>query len=537
MSKGFDQNTNDYGFAPQLAEDMRRKGVDLPLTAKVLTRFNEGQFDHIVPIEVKGIPVVDGETVIDMTGDLNETFTLHTAQENIDRLGLEIDLTDIGQVDRDQITFDRNALAELGVRLYPVLGYGVLNGGSASSYFDHKKNEAFDPKVYEICRSEFEVLEQLGKDNAKGLAPAFINEDKTPGPSFIELKMRALLVEILRYQALENPQSQHLLPFFQMTSIFTHDELAEAYQHYRESIWLNELIAATGVDVTEVHTRMQPMLAAFSHSSQGKSKTLFTNAWNKENNILAMPGGHGQNFEILQEIYRNFLAQGIKYVYLGNVDNLGFTVDPVSLALVALKNKQAGFDFAFRTAVDVKGGILVIDQRKRMNCADIGPAISKEAVLAAEGSGKKILFNCATGLFDLEYLVNRLDDIKDNLPVRFSDQDKDAGKYSQAEQVTWEIIGMLDDFLIFGIDKYDRFLAAKIALESLMASGVGLERADYPTDPNPASDLKKVALELHQGLSRKLATTYGAKKEGRRWVPQTVGELRAGFFRLGLRLS
>ena len=34
-----------------------------------------------------------------------------------------------------------------------------------------------------------------------------------------------------------------------------------------------------------------------------------------------------------------------------------------------------------------------------------------------------------------------------NLPVRFSDQDKDAGRYSQAEQVTWEIIGMLEDFI------------------------------------------------------------------------------------------
>ena len=219
-------------------------------------------------------------------------------------------------------------------------------------------------------------------------------------------------------------------------------------------------------------------------------------AYGKPNNPLPMPGGHGQNFQILSRCYRELFDRGIKMVYLGNVDNLGFTVNPVAVALLALQGKNGGFEFAFRTVVDTKGGVLVLDQDGRLNCADLGVAISQEEVLAAEKRGEQILFNCATGLFDLEYLVAHLEEISTNLPVRFSDQDKDAGRYSQAEQVTWEIIGMLEDFYVFGIDKYDRFLAAKIVLETLLASGVGLNDPRFPQVDDPAQDQKRPPLSF-----------------------------------------
>jgi hypothetical protein len=161
-----------------------------------------------------------------------------------------------------------------------------------------------------------------------------------------------------------------------------------------------------------------------------------------------------------------------------------------------------------------------------MNAADLGVAVGKDEVAEAERKGKKILFNCATGLFNLEYLVGALDHIIENLPMRFSDQDKDAGKYSQAEQVTWEIIGMLDYFVVFGVDKYDRFLAAKMLLDTLMTSGVKLDDPAYPTDEDPAADLRGTAKKLHAGLERKLTTVYGMRREGEQWVPKTVDELR-----------
>ena len=111
--------------------------------------------------------------------------------------------------------------------------------------------------------------------------------------------------------------------------------------------------------------------------------------------------------------------------------------------------------------------------------------------------------------------------------MRFADQDKDAGRYSQAEQVTWEIIGMLDDFFIFGVSKYDRFLAAKLLLDCLMTSGIGLNDPSYPTDPNPAVDLRRIAAELNAGLVRKLSTVYGMKLVSGRWEPKTAVELVA----------
>jgi UTP--glucose-1-phosphate uridylyltransferase len=518
----------NFGFSPVLAADMRQKGIDLAITRRILDKINQGVYDHFEPIRVSGLPEVDGKKVIDLTADLTWTLDLTTARRNIDRLGLDIDLTAFGRVTGAAISFTKVDLARLGVYLYPVTSYGILNGGSASSYFDFKKNQGLNERLLQICRPQFEILANLAKDKAKGLAPAFINPDGTPGPSFIELKMRAVLIAALKYQV-SVARRPCLAPMFQMTSVDNNQEIQEAYREYQNSPYLRELISATGIQITEVKTGVQPMLAAYTPSRQGRPKNVFTTAYGAVNNTLPMPGGHGQNFEVLRQVYRDLFNSGIRFIYLGNVDNLGYTVNPVTLALIALNHKTAGFEFAFRTAVDVKGGILIYDQQSRLNCADIGPAISATAVLEAEKSGKSILFNCATGLFDLEYLVDHLETISENLPMRISDQDKDAGQYSQAEQVTWEIIGILDDFLIFGIDKYQRFLAAKLVLESLMASGVGLNHPEYPTDPDPKNDLKTIAQKLNRGLEYNLATIYGLKKSGARWQPRTPAELSDAF--------
>ena len=518
-------NNDNYGFPESLAIEMREKGIDLRLTRGILTKYNAGEFDRFQPVKAIGIPKIDGKGIIDLTGEVDIRVDLKTAQSNLEKWGLKVNLSELCKVEGKEGVFDKKALHNLGILLYPFLGYGILNGGSASSYFDYKKNRSFNPHFFEICKDEFSVLEAIGKNKSKGLVPAYINEDGTPGASFIELKMRSLLIETLRYQKITGNKGQRILPMFQMTSIYNNKEMKEAYQLFENSPYLRELATKTGVEVTKVLTGVQPMLAAFTHSSLGRPKDIFTNAFGKENNPLPMPGGHGQNFAVLRDTYQELLEKGIKMVYLGNVDNLGFTVNPVAVALLALQAKQAGFEFSFRTVVDVKGGVLVIDQNNRLNCADLGVAISQEDVFAAEERGEKILFNCATGLFNLEYLVSHLDSIIENLPVRFSDQDKDAGLYSQAEQVTWEIISMLDDFYVFGIDKYDRFLAAKLVMETLMASGIGLEDLRFPKEEDPEKDLKYTASRLHQGLKQKLSTAHGMKKVSGRWEPKSVEEL------------
>jgi UDP-N-acetylglucosamine pyrophosphorylase len=301
-----------------------------------------------------------------------------------------------------------------------------------------------------------------------------------------------------------------------MTSVFTDAAIAEALRSYRESPLLAGLIAETGIDITRLETAAQPLIAAFTHSAAGERKEIFTRAWGKENSVLGLPGGHGQNFLILKNIYRRLRESGKRFVYLGNVDNLGFTPDPAGIALLALSGSPAGFDFAFKTAVDTKGGVLVRDAGGGLTCADIGPAISPGDVAAAEKSGTPILFNAATGLFDLDYLAAHINDIADGIPLRWSDQDKDAGRYSQAEQVTWEVIGLLENPLIFGIDKFRRFLAAKLLLESLMTSGLGLERGDFP------EELRALALSLHKGFVWNMENSFGMKSEGGRWIPASA---------------
>ncbi|MBN1698470.1 MAG: UTP--glucose-1-phosphate uridylyltransferase [Spirochaetales bacterium] len=510
---------------------MKEKGIDIGLSAGILEKYNRGEYDHFVPVLVAGIPEIDGRTIIDVTGDIEETITLDAAQKRIDELGISIDLAKIGEVSGKEIRFDCKALRRLGVLLYPLLSYGILNGGSASSYVDYKKNHDFNETLFDICREEFEAVAEVSREKAKGITPAFINENKEHGPSFLELKMRMLLIEALRYQEYTGKKAAVLRPMFQMTSVYNNSQIEEAYGTYKKGGYLEPLIQETGIDITDVATGIQPMLSAFSHSSMGRPKTFFTGANGKPDSPLPMPGGHGQNFIVLKDIYKRLYREGKRFVCLGNVDNLGFTVDPRCLALLALRDKSAGFDFAFKTRVDNKGGVLIVDQNGKLNCADIGAAVSKEAIEKIEREGKKILFNCATGLFNLSFLVSHLDDIIKNLPVRFTDQDKDAGRYSQAEQVTWEVIGLIDDLLIFGVDKYERFLAAKLLLEGLMTSGVGMGHPDYPEDEEPSKDLKSIAGRLNRGLHRLLENAYGLKKEGMRWVPASIEEIKSGMRR------
>jgi UDP-N-acetylglucosamine pyrophosphorylase len=253
----------------------------------------------------------------------------------------------------------------------------------------------------------------------------------------------------------------------------------------------------------ELYTECQSMMAAITHSSEGKPRRIFDRAGGKEHTGIAMPGGHGQNFRILAPVYRKLYEQGIRYIWIGNIDNMGYTVDPVGLAIFALSGKDAVFEESFRTPMDVKGGILVCDRAGRLTCADIGPVISTQEMLAFEAAGKPVLFNCGIGLFDLEKLIARLPSIPYELPLRITDQDKDAGKYAQAEQITWEIIGLLDNPLFFAVEKNRRFIAAKMLLETILTSRPG-------TGPEGA-----IARGVHDGLVSLFASDYGlALKDG-----------------------
>ena len=512
-------------LSPAVEAEFSRKHIDRQLTLSILDRFNRGDFAGIEPVRVSSIPDIDGKQVVDLSASPAYSVPVKQAEERLTELLPSDNFKEYGTIRGARMHFSSQDLRRLGLRLLPCTAYGILNGGSASSYVDEKKNLAFSEKLYHISGDAFSAAAELSRGRSKGSSPAFIHPDGTPGPSFLELKVRSLLIQSLQYRHLfgkpkQQDNSLGMLPVFQMTSDYTSVDAAAAFEGCRH----NPLTAGLG---SELHpciisplTARQPLIAAYTHSSEGSPKQLFTSAWGTPDSLLPLPGGHGQNFAVLADIYRRLYKGGKRFAYLGNIDNLGNTVNPPALAILALSGSQGAFEFSYKTAVDIKGGILVRDQRNRLNAADIGPAISKEELQRAEEGGGPVLFNCATGIFDLKYFAENIDTIAEKLPTRFSDQNKDAGTYSQAEQITWEVIGMLDKPLILAVHKYERFLASKLLLENLMTSGIHLDHPAYP------SSLKQLSMSLHSGLKNLLAGPYGMRLRGKKWVPVQAEELK-----------
>ncbi|HHU37141.1 MAG TPA: hypothetical protein GXZ47_07930, partial [Treponema sp.] len=153
---------------------------------------------------------------------------------------------------------------------------------------------------------------------------------------------------------------------------------------------------------------------------------------------------------------------------------------------------------------------LVSDPKGKMTCVDIGPAIKAQDVIAFEAEGKRILFNCGIGLFDLDRLIEQLDDLPYQIPLRITDQDKDAGLYAQAEQITWEIIGLVHDPLFFAVRKTERFIASKLLMEMLSTS--------FPSEAASVSSIGEISADLNRGLESLLEWEYQLIKKDGRWV-------------------
>ena len=486
---------------------------DLTLSEKILSRINQGSASE-TKIKVREIPSFENKSIINMSENrFTRIFNLKTAQNCLKHFTDRVDLEDYGIREGENITLSRGELEKIGLYLLPLVSGGILNGGAATSYTDSLKNSSFNSSLFDSCRKEFEVLRSLYKNSPKGITPAYINSSNSHGASFIELKMRSFLLKIEQYKN-KIADEEFLYPLFQMTSMQTDRALSDAYKKYKNSSYLKDLINRTETDITSVLTEIQPLTAAFTHSSEGFPRKIFKN---EDNEMLLLPGGHGQNFAVLKDIYKKLLKSGKKFVYLGNVDNIGFNIDLCEVAILALTGSEAGFDFAVKTPVDVKGGVLVIDESGKLNCGDIGASVSKEQISEAEKQGKSILFNCATGLFNLEFLVRNIDRIIDSLPLRISDQEKESGRYSQAEQISWEVISLLDDFIIFGVNKYKRFLSSKLLMENMLISRP--ECCCSYFREHSESSFNKISENLNRGLTEILSDEMQMENKNNIWRP------------------
>jgi UDP-N-acetylglucosamine pyrophosphorylase len=516
-------------LSPHLVSQLVSDGVDIDRMLRLLDDINAGKFADIHGVECDSVPQADHPAIFDRRKPASFSMSLADAQSRFDSLGIDLDPERLatGKSGADDaiaartVTFDESALETIGVHLYPKAAYGVLNGGSASSYADVKKNRALDPELFKLMEGRFETLANECRGKPKGITPAYINPDGSGGYSFLHLKLRMLLEHKKKYRAMVGPLPDVILPAFQMTSVYTDAAIDKAFRSYVMSDELRALAHEIGCPSIEIFTESQSMMAAITPSSEGNPRRIFDRAYGKTDTGIAMPGGHGQNFEILAPIYHKMFREGIRYVWLGNIDNMGYTVDPVSLAIFALSGKDAAFEESWRTPMDVKGGILVQDASGRLTVADIGPAISTERMLEFEKEGKPVLFNCGIGLFDLEKLIELLPTLPDRLPLRITDQDKDAGKYAQAEQITWEVIGLLDDPLFFAVDKMRRFIAAKMLMDTLVTSLPPHELSgDASGTGTGMSGAGKCGTELHRGLVTLLEKEYGLTLVNGRWVPR-----------------
>lgn len=496
---------------PDLISSFKRDGVEIDRVLRFLDDLNSRKFGEEKPAGPFTIPEIPHPSILDVPSLSCWTMPLVAAQERFSELSIPITPESIGVKSGETISFDKAGLEKIGIYLYPKTAYGFFNGGAASSYADVKKNSALSEDLFTVFQERFDMLAEVCRGKPKGITPAYVNDDGTPGFSFQLLKFRMLLAHKERYFRLTGSTPPVLLPSFQMTSVHTDDAISSAMKDYERDPILTAIADRIGCAPVDIYTGVQPMMAAITHSSEGLPRKIFDRAHGKENAGIPIPGGHGQNFEILAPIYRDLQKKGIKYIWIGNIDNMGFTVDPLLLAVFALSGKSAAFETSYRTSMDIKGGILVSDPEGKMTCVDIGPAIKPQDVLAFEAAGKRILFNCGIGLFDLDRLIEQLDDLPYKIPLRITDQDKDAGLYAQAEQITWEIIGLVPDPLFFAVRKTERFIASKLLMEMLSTS--------FPREAASVSAIGEVSVDLNRGLECLLEREYQLTKKDGRWVP------------------
>ena len=187
---------NKY-VSSQLVDRMRALGIDVELATEILDDYNRGRFDDLEPVQVSEIPGIDGDTVVDSREERSIRLDAAVAKERLS----SIDPGAAALVDgTGEITVGNDTLRRIGLHLLPYVSYGVLNGGSATSYADEKKNRSVSEELFELLKGDFERLAPDVSGEPKGVTPAFVQPDGTPGPSFLELKMRHLLLAIKRYQ-------------------------------------------------------------------------------------------------------------------------------------------------------------------------------------------------------------------------------------------------------------------------------------------------------------------------------------------------
>lgn len=523
-----------FRFSAQELQQLTAANIDHQLTIELLHNLKRQRTAGSQSGRLE-IPEVDGRQIIDCRGEVK----LQTHRDrSIARLAkyLPYDYLKAHIIPRlqqhttaDSIQWNRELLTEVGRALYPLCAYGVLNGGSATSYIDPIHNRRMSAPLFEEWHTMFEHAKEQYAHLPKALCPALYNRNGRAGPTFMELRARHLLRASMQMDR-EGGEGVRL---FQMTSQSNHNAIVqateEAFAHWHRGK-PNRAVRAQYRDTSRGGGALcapQPLLATFAHHGEAElaletTPPLFRSASAAANasaghasaspplGPYGLPGGHGQSLYVLRPLLQKLLAGGTRFVFLGNIDNLGYTLNPIGLAYLVLQDGEALFEAVPRSAVDVKGGVLARRAADGKLCnAELGSdGVDIETVITSERAGKSVLFNCAIGLFDLERLLLKLDDYLARLPVHCLHKKTARGEYWQLEQITWDIIGLIDAPYILVGNKTERFLAAKLISETFLLSGLPIKTA---------GDLIEIASQLHGAMQTVMADDYGIVYRAGEW--------------------
>nr|WP_267507676.1 UTP--glucose-1-phosphate uridylyltransferase [Borreliella afzelii] len=486
--------------------------VDKIFSEMILKKLNSGEIGVSNFEFIKYFPCDGHENIFNISDKISKfKFNKGLVEDNLKKYFHDFSKF-LNSEEGDYYIFSSCDLENLGLILFPYLSFGILNGGSATSYFDLAKNKKFNEDLYMLYESKILEFKEKFGEFPKGITPAYINKDGSFGFSFLALKIRHLLMVAKRY---ESCYGRRVKPsIFQMTSCKTDEFISK----FLDDLFVDDLIKSVNfcnLKKDDIFTAVQPLVYCYEKLNSSNYQYFTFNDNKNNNSILALPAGHGQNFKILKDIYLQLYESGKRFIYIGNVDNMGFTINFKALAVMALTNCSSGFEFSFKNKTDFKGGVLAVNGENRLTCVDIGGGISSEVIQEFENKGNRLLFNCATGLFNLEYLIKNIDEIIEKMPIRIIEQDKEFGKYISVEQITWEVLKLMENPLILTVDRSKRFRPAKLFIDMLLNSNYLEDRYVYSKRRVNNFDAAK---DLDCSLSDLLSKDYGLLRGCYRWT-------------------
>ncbi len=225
----------------------------------------------------------------------------------------------------------------------------------------------------------------MGLSKAKSLLPV------RPGLSFLDLIARQVLWQR------ENWGSQ--LPLVLMNSYRTRDDSLAALAAHAE--------LATEIPLDFVQHKV-PRIDAESWTPVD---------WPDDESLGWCPPGHGDIYIALESsgMLQTLRAQGIRYAFMSNADNLGAVLDPSILGWFASKQLPFAMEVAQRTESDKKGGHLArrggrLMLRETAQC-------SEADVESFQDIDRHHYFNTNNLWIDLDVLASRLDASDSGLPL------------------------------------------------------------------------------------------------------------------------